>query len=52
MISTRCLRTELKRLQGRRKTAKLLGEQISIDGSVLTIRKLIHISIVNDRRKR
>ena len=52
MISTDCLRTELERLQQRRKMAKLCEEQISIDGSVITIRKLINISEANDKRRK
>mgnify|MGYP001606894196 CR=1 FL=1 len=52
MITTIYLRKEMTRLQERRKEAKLFQEQVSIDGSVLSIRNLIMESERDDIRRR
>ena len=51
MITTNYLKKELERLYERRKEAKLFQEQVSIDGSVLTVRSLIIKSEKEDIKK-
>ena len=50
MISTKELELEIGRLIERRRFSQFITEQTSLDGSILTVKKLIELSEANDKK--